>query len=127
MLNKKLSRSLVFLVTLALVLSSFSLGALADSKNNTENVSATKMAELFGNIDLSTSQQTTVIVELIEESIVEAKHKGKKQNKSMLASERNRVVQELQDKVGSTKVNREYDYVFSGFSALRSTGWVSEI
>jgi minor extracellular serine protease Vpr len=74
------------------------------------------MAELFGNIDLSTSKQTTVIVELIEESIVEAKHKGKKQNKSMLASERNRVVQELQDKVGSTKVNREYDYVFSGFS-----------
>jgi minor extracellular serine protease Vpr len=115
-LSKKLTRTFAAVLTIALLLSSFSFGALAKQNNSGETVSAPQLAKLFGDMDLSTSQKRTVIVELVEESIVEAKHKGKKQKKETLASERNKVIRELQDKVKSVKVNREYDYVFSGFS-----------
>jgi minor extracellular serine protease Vpr len=116
MLRKNVSRSIIFIVTLALVLSSFGLGALAAPSNGERTEGAPQLAELFGDINLSSPALTTVIVELVEESIVEAKHKGKNQSKGKLATERGKVVSELKSKVGNATVNREYDYVFSGFS-----------
>lgn len=116
MFRKNVTRSFAYLLALTLVLSSFGLGALAapNTGNGVEN--APQLAELFGEMDLSSSALTTVIVELVEESIVEAKHKGKSQSKAELASERGKVVSELQSKVSNAQVIREYDYVFSGFS-----------
>lgn len=116
MLRKNVSRSIIFILTLALVLSSFGLGAFAAPNNGKGAESTPQLAELFGDINILSPALTTVIVELVEESIIEAKHKGKDQSKGKLATERGKVVSELQNKVGNVTVNREYDYVFSGFS-----------
>lgn len=100
-------------MAIALVLSTFSMGALA---GGTQQARELPVAELFGDIDVSSSAPTTVIVELQEESIVEAKHKGKRQTSANLKKERSKVISDLQGKVSEAKINREYDYVFSGFS-----------
>lgn len=100
-------------MAIALVLSTFSMGAFAGGNQQARELPT---AELFGEIELSSSRPTTVIVELHEESIVEAKHKGKRQTKANLNAERGKVISVLQSKVSNAEVNREYDYVFSGFS-----------
>ncbi len=61
------------------------------------------------------SESITVIVELEEESILEAKHNGKRQTKEALEAERNAVISAIEE-VAEVTVNREYDYVFSGIS-----------
>lgn len=103
----------VLLLALALILSSF--GPVA-ANGNTKNASLPELAQIFGDIDLSSSEMTTVIVELKEESIVQAKHNGKRQTKANLQRERNKVLKEAKGKVSNVFVNREYDYVFSGFA-----------
>ncbi|MCD8509759.1 MAG: S8 family serine peptidase [Bacillus sp. (in: Bacteria)] len=100
-------------MAIALVLSTFSMGAFAGGSPQARDL---PMGELFGDIDLSSSAPTTVIVELHEESMVEAKHKGKKQSTAKLKKERENIISSLQSRVNNAKVNREYDYVFSGFS-----------
>ncbi|KAB2336348.1 S8 family serine peptidase [Cytobacillus depressus] len=89
-------------------------GAGAASKYN--NNAAADLAQLVGEFNLSSSNRTSVIVELTEPSLVEAKHKGKSQSKANLAKTRNQVKSEVSKAAKSLKVNREYDYVFSGFS-----------
>lgn len=104
---------LLFLAAL-LILSTFSVNVFAGGKNDTARESNT--AELFGEIDISSSVPETVIVELEEESIIEAKHKGKRQSAANLKSERGKVISDLKSKTKNAEVNREYDYLFSGFS-----------
>ena len=91
------------------------MSALANTGSK-QQAKELKIAEIFGDIEMSSKAPTTVIVELEEESIVEAKHKGKNQTKQKLATERGKVITELKNKVSNAKVNREYDHVFSGFS-----------
>lgn len=115
MFSRLKTRSFVTSLILALLLSTFSMGASASSNQVTGN--SLPAVELHGEFDLTSTKETKVIVELLEESIVEAKQKGKKgQTKNKLATERGKVVKAVQSKVKSAKVNREYDYVFSGFS-----------
>ncbi|GGK19790.1 minor extracellular protease vpr [Caldalkalibacillus thermarum] len=109
----KLGRSVVYFLIFSVMLSTFGLGAAASQSGQ---ASPATLASLYGDIDLSSSAPTTVIVELEEESIVEAKHKGKKQSKERLAKVRGQVIKELTTKVPDAKVNREYDFLFSGFS-----------
>lgn len=120
MYKKQTLRTTFILLVFLLAFSSFSMGAFANSNNltNSESTSSTpqKLAELFGDIDLRSSQSTKVIVELTEESIAEAKSKGKSQSKANLAKTRNQVKDAVAQAAKSSKVNREYDYVFSGFS-----------
>lgn len=47
-------------------------------------------AEVFGDIDMTTSKQTTVIVELKEKSLAEAKEAGVNQTKSKLKNARSK-------------------------------------
>ncbi|MBT2680296.1 S8 family serine peptidase [Bacillus sp. ISL-35] len=117
-MKKYFPRFLLTLVAFVLILSTFGFGAAA----NEGTASRTKLtelplAELFGDIELSSKRPTSVIVELKAESIVEAKHKGKKQTKASLRTERNKVIGALKNSVKGAEVKREYDYVFSGFSA----------
>nr|WP_223254421.1 S8 family serine peptidase [Bacillus sp. HNG] len=91
------------------------MGAFAQI-NNEKSSAPKQLAELYGNIDLKSSNSTTVIVELTEASIVEAKQTGKSQTKANLAKERQKVKDAVKQAAKSSKVNREYDYVFSGFS-----------
>ncbi|OLS33661.1 S8 family serine peptidase [Bacillus sp. MRMR6] len=115
-MKKRFSRILFSLVATVLLLSTFSFGAAANGGTSKTRLTEIPLAEIFGDIELSSNRPTSVIVELKAESIVEAKHKGKKQTKANLKSEREKVITTLQKTVKGAEVNREYDYVFSGFS-----------
>ncbi|MEH7344647.1 S8 family serine peptidase [Bacillus sp. JJ1532] len=104
----------VFLLALVLLLAFSPMGAGA--ANKAESKSAAQLAQLVGEFDFSSSNRTSVIVELTEPSIVEAKHKGKSQSKANLANTRNQVKSDVSNVAKSSQVIREYDYVFSGFS-----------
>nr|WP_226682403.1 S8 family serine peptidase [Sutcliffiella horikoshii] len=100
------------LLVLVLVFSTFATNGVS-ANTGKENL---ELATLKGDFDLSSSKAVKVIVELQEESIVEAKQKGKKQSKQNLKSARDKVKNEVADRTSKSKVEREYDYVFSGFS-----------
>lgn len=113
--KKQVKKSMVLILTLIMIFSTFTLGASAQPKHTVDELTV-ESAKVYGDLDLSSSQPITVIVELREESIVEAKHIGKKQDRGNLAQVRSNVVGEVQSKVKNAQINREYDYVFSGFS-----------
>ncbi|MEQ6388087.1 S8 family serine peptidase [Bacillaceae bacterium S4-13-58] len=116
-MQRNISRVLFGLLVILLVFSSFNLSATAgDSKQSLSESTMIETGKIFGDLDLTSNELTSVIVELEEQSIVEAKHKGMKQTKSLLAAERGKVISDLKQKVKTADVNREYDYVFSGFS-----------
>ncbi|NLP51247.1 S8 family serine peptidase [Bacillus sp. RO1] len=100
------------LLVLVLAFSTFATNGVSANTGN-ENL---ELATLKGDFDLSSSKAVKVIVELQEESIVEAKHNGKKQSKQNLKSARDKVKKEVAERTSKSKVGREYDYVFSGFS-----------
>jgi len=102
------------LASTAVVLALSGAGSVAAAPVNV--MQTPKVAELVGDFDFSSSAKTKVIVELTEPSIVEAKHKGQKQTKQNLSKARNQVKSDVSKVVKNAKVNREYDYVFSGFS-----------
>ncbi|NEY73065.1 S8 family serine peptidase [Bacillus mesophilus] len=103
------------LLALVLIFSTFGFSVNANGGTQTQ-VTELPLAEVFGELELSSKRPTSVIVELEAESIVEAKHVGKNQTKASLKSERGKVISELKKAVKTADVNREYDYVFSGFS-----------
>ena len=111
-MKQKLIAAFMPLLVLVLVFSTFATNGVSanTSKENLE------LATLQGDFDLSSSKAVKVIVELQEESIVESKHKGKKQSKQNLKSARDKVKKEVADRTSKSKVEREYDHVFSGFS-----------
>lgn len=113
-MKKKFKKSMVMLLTMAMILSTFSLGAYANPE--VQEIVTLQLAKLYGEYDLSSSISTTVIVELEEPSIVQAKHMGKSQNKENLASERGKVINAISNQISNVKVNREYDYLISGFA-----------
>ncbi|MEL3972132.1 S8 family serine peptidase [Rossellomorea oryzaecorticis] len=111
------SKVLFSFIAFVLIFSTFSFGASANGgKQSQIQMTELPLAEIFGDIELSSKRPTSVIVELKAESIVEAKQKGKKQTKAALKTERGKVINELKKSVKNADVNREYDYVFSGFS-----------
>ncbi|MFS1514627.1 S8 family serine peptidase [Chengkuizengella sp. SCS-71B] len=116
-MKKRVSKAFMSFIAMVLLLSTFGMGAAAQTDNTSQiTVKELPVAELFGDIELSSSGPTTVIVELEAESIVEAKQKGKNQSKDNLKAERQKVINALEQSVEQAEVNREYDYVFSGFS-----------
>lgn len=113
------SKYLLSFIAFILIFSTFAISASANGSRETriqKKPAVINHAEILGDIELSSKRPTSVIVELKAESIVEAKHKGKKQTKSKLKTEREKVINALEKQVKSAEVNREYDYVFSGFS-----------
>ncbi|MFO1442563.1 S8 family serine peptidase [Bacillus sp. Bva_UNVM-123] len=103
-----------FLVVLTLLLAFSPMGA--EAANKPTSTEALKLPELVGEFNFSSTELTSVIVELAEPSIVEAKHKGKSQSKANLSKVRNQVKSEISKAVKSSNINREYEYVFSGLS-----------
>ncbi|KEZ48998.1 S8 family serine peptidase [Metabacillus indicus] len=94
-----------------LSISAFGAGASAQTKPQQP-----QLAKAYGDLNLRSSEKTTVIVELKEKSFVEAKQSGKAQSKENLKKVRDNVKAKAQKTVKTAKVNREYDHVFSGFS-----------
>jgi minor extracellular serine protease Vpr len=116
-MKKWFSQASIISIVLVFILSIFGSGAMANSNAKTPQAQTPPdLAEIFGNIDTTSSKSTTVIVEIDEESLVESKHKGKKQSKANLTNARNKVKKNVKGVTKSSKVKREYDYVFSGFS-----------
>ncbi|MFG6118714.1 S8 family serine peptidase [Thalassobacillus sp. B23F22_16] len=113
-MKRNLSRVLFSLLAFVLIFSAFNFNAGANESRT--QLTELDTAEIFGDLELGSERPTSVIVELEAESIVEAKHKGKKQTKANLKTERGKVINELKKAVKDADVNREYDYVFSGFS-----------
>jgi len=107
-------KSILVFLTALLVFSSFTIGAQANTTKSSKQ--APQLAELFGDFNFSSSKETSVIVELKEPSIIEAKNTGKSQSKTNLKNARNKIKTEVVKKVSTAKVNREYEHVFSGFS-----------
>ncbi|MFV8826236.1 S8 family serine peptidase [Alkalihalobacterium sp. APHAB7] len=99
---------MIFSLVFLLAFSSFAGFAGANTTQNS--------AKAFGEFDFSSSDQISVIVELNEPSIVEAKHKGQKQSKQNLKKVRENVKANVQKAAQNVTFNREYDHVFSGFS-----------
>ena len=114
-MKKLVSRFSIISFIFVFLLSSFSTVAFGLEEPTFESTPP-QLAQVYGDINLHASEETTVIVELLEESIIEAKYKGKKQTKANLAKVRNEVKNAVYSVVKTSKVNREYDYVFSGFS-----------
>nr|WP_315613865.1 S8 family serine peptidase [Alkalihalobacillus sp. MEB130] len=120
-MGQKCKLLVMYTLIFVLAISSFgSFGTVAKA-----NQSAT-VTSLYLEVDERSSDIVTVIVELEEESIVEAKHKGKSQSKQNLAAERSNVIAQL-EKVATVEVNQEYDYVFSGFSVEIAENEVSAL
>lgn len=105
-----------FLVSLVFLLILSTMGAGVGAVGVNDSKSTLGLANLVGNFNFSSTKSTGVIVELEEPSIVEAKHKGIKQTKANLSKKRNQVKADVNKAVNSSKVSREYDYVFSGFA-----------
>lgn len=100
------------LLVLVLVFSTFAANGVSANTGKENH----ELATLQGDFDLSSSKAVKVIVELQEQSIVEAKHNGKKQSKQNLKSARDKVKKEVAARTSKSKVEREYEHVFSGFS-----------
>lgn len=66
--------------------------------------------------DLLSDDILTVIVELEEEAVLQAKQQGRSQSEFRLSVERERILNELAAAGGQAEVNQEYDQLFSGFS-----------
>lgn len=105
----KYFRSIIFVLAMLL------MSTLFASTVNSKIVTSDIKTQIYGEYDFNSNEITSVIVELQEESLVEAKHKGENQTKENLKFIRNSIIDEVEFKVNA-KVNREYDYVFSGFS-----------
>ncbi len=66
-------------------------------------------AEIFGEINVKSRKHTTVIVELKEQSLVEAKQQGKAQTKASLKKSRTKVKNEELKEIDKASVRQEYE------------------
>ncbi|ERJ11788.1 S8 family serine peptidase [Haloplasma contractile] len=89
---------------------------LAPSANAEEMILEPGTAVLYGDYDQESTELTTVIVELNEHSIVEAKHLGITQSEENLEAKRLEVYEEISKFTDEVTIGRKYNYVFSGFS-----------
>lgn len=111
-LKKTFSKQLLLMLTMLLLFSTgFSYPTQGGNNNTLE-----RLPTIMGEYDFSSDELTTIIVELDEPSIVEAKHSGKNQSKDELENVREQVIEDIKNAAESSEVGREYDYVFSGFS-----------
>jgi len=104
---KKLS---AYTLVSLLAVSSFGGQGLANT------ATSSSPATLHLNDEATALEELAVIVELDEESILQAKHKGKSQSEQFLSKERDRVLAQLEKNGASVELLQEYDTVFSGFS-----------
>nr|WP_328588722.1 S8 family serine peptidase [Litchfieldia alkalitelluris] len=101
---------ILFLVAMLLFVTGFSTAGQA-SQGSPERLPTIK-----GDYDYSSSEPVTVIVELNEPSIIEAKHTGKVQSKNNLNKVRENVIESVKKAAPTSSINNEYGYVFSGFA-----------
>ncbi|WP_195257856.1 S8 family peptidase [Bacillus paralicheniformis] len=114
-MRKSIMRYFVMAFILLFSLSTFLTGVQATSVPDQKSPELEK-AEIYGDIDVTSDKQTTVIVELKEKSLAEAKADGEKQTKASLKTARSKAKNSALKTLKKAKIKREYDRVFSGFS-----------
>ncbi|MED0803070.1 S8 family serine peptidase [Bacillus safensis] len=114
-MKKVISRSSVLLFSTIFILSTFFTGQQAAAAPSNKKMELEK-AEIFGEINVNSKKQTTVIVELKEKSLVEAEQEGESQTKASLKKSRTKVKNAALKEVDKASVRQEYEKVFSGFS-----------
>ncbi|MCC5896160.1 MAG: S8 family serine peptidase [Alkalibacterium sp.] len=77
--------------------------------------------------DLLSDEVVSIIVEIEEEAMLQAKQKGRFQSERVLAEERARILSELESLGASADVNHEYDQLFSGFSIELSENEIGKL
>lgn len=105
------SKTLVLVLTLSLLFGLATIGSASTRYQAKEQI-----AEIFGEYDFQSEELVTVIVELKEPSVVEARHSGRKQSKERVKNFGRSVIAQLESKVNGVLVNREFQYLFAGFS-----------
>lgn len=73
-------------------------------------------ADVHLDVDAFSSEKVTVVVELDEESVLQAKQQGKNKSKQSVEQERDAILAELDAAGVDYEVNQEYEVVFSGLS-----------
>ena len=109
MMKSRFTKYSVISLILVLLITSFVFGFNELPRSNV----LPDFAESFTS---GSNEIITVIVELEEPSIVEAKHRGMRQNRKSLERIRASIIEEINSKTSSASLYREYDYLFSGFS-----------
>ncbi|WP_088036097.1 S8 family serine peptidase [Evansella clarkii] len=110
-MQSKLRHYFIYSLILLLAISTFSGAGFANGSGQNASLSSVHL-----DVNETSSEPVTVIVELEAESIAEANYRGKSQSKEGLAAERENVISSIEAAVSSATINQEYDYVFSGFS-----------
>lgn len=108
MVKKNTTRFLTLMLGLLLVVTGFNPVQAQSQLTN-------ELALIYGDINITADGDITVIIELDEVSIIEAKHSGKRQSEARLAKARLELTKEL-EKIGGAEVLREYSYLFSGLA-----------
>lgn len=114
-MNKQIKRLMILTLTLVFVFSTLTLGAFA-TPEDTVSIFSEQPAKIYGDIDLSSQDLITVIVELKEVSKAEAQFKGLSKDVNMLSQVRNSAMNEVLGKTRGSQIKRQYEHVFSGFS-----------
>lgn len=109
--NKVVVTSISALIGLNSFLSAVQVSAVENSKQESP-----LEAKLHLKADLLSDEIVSVIVELEEEAVLQAKQKGRFQSARKLSQERDRILSELESHGALADLNHEYDQLFSGFS-----------
>ncbi|WP_423734747.1 S8 family serine peptidase [Alkalibacillus haloalkaliphilus] len=126
-LRKALSKPILILLAILLVFGTmgFSPGQGQGKGNNpnnnvgdlqTSSGDLQRLGTIHGEFDHESEEPVTVIVELTERSVLAAKHNNEQQERGDLAAVRQSVMDSVSEAAPSSEFEREYDYVFSGFS-----------
>nr|WP_280770112.1 S8 family serine peptidase [Salipaludibacillus daqingensis] len=99
---------MLFLLSLLLFVSTFASMGFSNEK------SFESVTDIKGSFDFNSDDEITVMVELHEPSVIQAKHKGKSQSKGNIKKVRDEITNEILEKIPTSEVTREYDYLFSG-------------
>ncbi|SES35080.1 S8 family serine peptidase [Salipaludibacillus aurantiacus] len=110
-LQKKAALMIMVLVLLA---SGFTQTGQASGQNSDS------LGELKGTYDFNSSEEITVMVQLDEPSITEAKHKGLAQSEANLKKNREQLKSDIAALIPDSEVEREYDHLFSGIALTLS-------
>ncbi|MFB5663577.1 S8 family serine peptidase [Alteribacillus sp. HJP-4] len=103
---------------LSFVVFSAGAGGIEAAPSQPEQKSSVEdeMAVLKGEHDLNSKERTRVIVEIDEPSLVEARQTGQPSSREQIKNSRDQVSADVLERLEDGEVDREYDYVFSGFS-----------
>ncbi|MCR6095474.1 S8 family serine peptidase [Salipaludibacillus agaradhaerens] len=110
MKKSMVKKTVILACSFILLMSSFSL----TSEATTEDFKSLTLIE--GEYDFTSEELVTVMVQLEEPSLVEAKHTDEVQTQANLTATLNELTGEVTDLLPESDVIREYEYLFSGFA-----------